>query len=577
MIAALLANAARRAVVIFLTFTLLTACGGSGSGNAGGGGNPGGPPISTVVVSGRVTFDRVPIGPGSGQGLDFAAATAAAARAVTVEALAQSGGAVLATGVTDGSGNYSLTVPANTSMQLRVKAEMRRTGTPAFTFRVRDNTASNALYALDGAGFDSGAASSQRDLHAPSGWTGAGYTNPRAAAPFAILDTVYRAYNLVLTAAPNTSFLALDLFWSPGNRAGGGDCQADRTSIATGVICTTFYLAPVANPGADRPDSGIYILGYANDDSDEFDQHVIAHEWGHYYQQTFSRDDSVGGPHGFSDRLDFRLAFSEGWGNAFSAMVLNDSNYRDSAVVAGQQRSFGFDLESNPGATAASIGWFSENSIQSLLWDFYDDGVDGIDTVALGFTPIHEVMTTELRSGVAFSTIYPFVDALRGRVPAADATIAALTRNQQIGLQRGDAFGIAETNAGGDLRNLPLYKSISLGGAQRVCSTIAPNGTINKVGVYQFLRFDLTTTNNVSVSVQGPPSQAGLRDADPDVIVYRAGKVVGLNDDRGISSAVSITGAAPGTYLIEVYEYSNVDPSAGARGDTCIDVALRAN
>jgi hypothetical protein len=36
----------------------------------------------------------------------------------------------------------------------------------------------------------------------------------------------------------------------------------------------------------------IYVLGAENVDTDEFDDSVIAHEWGHYYQSSFSRDDS---------------------------------------------------------------------------------------------------------------------------------------------------------------------------------------------------------------------------------------------------------------------------------------------
>ena len=562
-----------RSVVTLVLGSLLTACGGGSGGGLAG--NPG--PTPTVVVSGRVTFDRVPIGPGATQGLNFAAVVLAPVRAVTVEALAQSGGAVLATAVTNAAGDFSLTVPASTGMSLRVKAELVRTGAPAFAFRVRNNTANNALYALDGAAFDSGTANQQRNLHAASGWGGAGYTGPRAAAPFAILDTVYQAYNLVLSAEPNASFPALDLFWSANNRVGDSSCSADRASIATGVICTTFFLPPVANPAASRPDAGIYVLGSANDDSDEFDRHVIAHEWGHYYQASFSRDDSVGGPHAGNDRLDMRLAFSEGWGNAFSAMVLDDPIYRDSAAVAGQQRAFGFDLESNPAVGAASIGWYSESSVQSLLWDFFDAGADGIDSIALGFEPVHRTMSTELRTGPAFSTIYPFVEGLRARVPAADATIEALTRNQLITLTRGDFFGAAETNNGGDARNLPLYRPITLGTTERVCSTISPNGAGNKLGVYKFLRFELATNRNLAVNVQGPPSQANRADADPDVFVYRAGSILAFGDATGLADSALLNSAAPGTYLIEVYEYSNVDTSAGARGETCIDVTLSAN
>lgn len=560
---------------VWLATLALLALAGCGGGGSSGGGTP--PPAPTdVVVSGRITFDRVPIGSGAGQGLDFAAVVMAPARAVTVEALATANSAVLASTVTNDTGNYSLTLAPNTSVMLRVKAEMVRAGAPSWSFRVRNNTNGNALYALDGSSFNTGSSNSQRDLHAASGWGGTGYTTPRAAAPFAILDTVYQAYTLVLGAEPTASFPALDLFWSSTNRVGAGDCAVDRASIASGVICTTFFLAPVANPASSRPDAGIYVLGSANDDSDEFDRHVIAHEWGHYYQDSFSRDDSIGGQHGFSDRLDPRLAFSEGWGNAFSAMVVADRNYRDSFAAGGQQRSFGFDLEGNPAAGAQSIGWYSESSIQSLIWDFFDDAADGLDTVALGFAPIHRVMANDVRTAAAFSTIYPFVDALRTRAPASDSVIEALVRAQQISTLRGDPFGTAETNPGGDPRNLPIYTPIVPGGTQRVCSSIAPNGPVNKLGVARFLRFELAAPRNVTVDVQGPASSPALPDADPDVYLYRAGAVQAAGNAVGVNDSASLPAAPAGAYVIEVYEYSN-RASDSPRGETCIDVTLSAN
>ncbi|MEZ5459313.1 MAG: hypothetical protein R3E65_08385 [Steroidobacteraceae bacterium] len=62
-------------------------------------------------------------------------------------------------------------------------------------------------------------------------------------------------------------------------------CTGSSAALARGEIGTTFF-----TPGT--PDR-IFVLGRADIDTDEFDQHVIAHEWGHYYQDNFSRDDSL--------------------------------------------------------------------------------------------------------------------------------------------------------------------------------------------------------------------------------------------------------------------------------------------
>ena len=72
------------------------------------------------------------------------------------------------------------------------------------------------------------------------------------------------------------------------------------------------------------------------EDTDEFDQHVIAHEFGHYIENSFSRADNIGGAHGRGDKLDIRVAFGEGFGYAFSAIVLGDPVARDSFVNGGR-------------------------------------------------------------------------------------------------------------------------------------------------------------------------------------------------------------------------------------------------
>ena len=95
---------------------------------------------------------------------------------------------------------------------------------PSWNFQVLNNTGGDALYVLDGGAAGSGTANSTRNLHAPSGWGSTGYTGVRAAAPFAILDTVYKAKELALSAKADSVFPALDLYWSPQNRPSSSFC-----------------------------------------------------------------------------------------------------------------------------------------------------------------------------------------------------------------------------------------------------------------------------------------------------------------------------------------------------------------
>src|SRR5690606_18069270 len=171
-------NASSRGAAVLVTLSgLLAGCGGGG-GEASASMAP-----PQVLGTGAVTFDRVPT---AGTRLDYPATEAAPARGVAVQAM--QGGAVLASGVTDSAGRYALRVPAHSAdLRIRASAEMRREGTPGWTYLVVDNTGGNALYVLESDAFSVEESDRTLDLHAASGWDGAAYSAPRAAAPFAIL------------------------------------------------------------------------------------------------------------------------------------------------------------------------------------------------------------------------------------------------------------------------------------------------------------------------------------------------------------------------------------------------------
>ena len=299
-----------RLLVLVSLIGVLAGCGGGSTEAAPS------PVPAPVTVSGQVTFDWVPAV--AGQGLSYAATVARPARGVTVELLQERRG----DGEHDHGRDGQLFVRqrrANTDVALRVRAEMLRVGTPSWDFRVVDNVNGDALYTLAGSVFNTGPANVTRNLHAASGWGGSAYTATRSAAPFAILDVAYDAVQLVLTAAPDTAFPALRFHWSTGN--------VPVVGTAPGEIGSSRY----------RPGRGIFLVGAANQDTDEYDRHVIAHEFGHYLEHQFSRSDSIGGPHALTDQLDIRVAFGEAWGSAFAAMATGQEVYVDTHS-AGQEQ-----------------------------------------------------------------------------------------------------------------------------------------------------------------------------------------------------------------------------------------------
>jgi hypothetical protein len=543
--------------VLALASTWLVACGGGG----GGGGDSGGG-VTTVTISGRATYQRVPFSTNVNLGLSYASTAEPPIREAIVE-LIQSGGNTLATTTTDSNGNYALTAPANTSVFVRVQAQLRKTTTPARSIRVLNNTNGNALYVLDSAVFNSGATNQTKNLLAGSGWGGTSYTGTRSAAPFAILDTLLAAAEFVVANGnPTLDLPGLDVYWSPQNNSSSGD-------VALGQIGSTLYTT--ASTGG--PAAGIYVLGAENVDTDEYDQHVLAHEFQHFLEDTISRTESPGGPHAPDDRLDLRVAFSEGFANAFSAMVLNDPLYSDS-LGSQQARRFSFSMESNATLPA---GWYNEASIQSVTWDLYDAASDGSDAVALGYKPLYEALTGRLRTGPALTSVYPFVTDLKGRAGAPVTAIDTLVTSQNIHVV--DEWGTNETNDGAVPRVLPLYAQLALnGGAQSVCGTTAV-GTYNKIGNRFFLRFSLAAARAVTVRAQY--SAAGSTapfspESDPDIVLYGNG-FLDIAESTTSGDETLTRSLQPGEYVIEVYEWSHIDPTYSAaerRGDTCFNVSV---
>lgn len=503
---------------------VLAACGGGGGG--------GGAPVSAaqpstdgkVVVQGAATFDSVP-NAASGR-LDYTGTTAKPIRGATVEIL-QSNGQVLATGTTGDDGRYALSVPVNTPVSLRVRAQLARSGSPNWDVTVRDNTAPGTpLYAIGSATFSSGAAATlQRDIHAPSGWDGSGYTAERAAGPFALLDTIYTNIGKVVSVDPAVSFPALRVFWSVNNTNAFGD-------RASGQIGTTFFTTSTSGERA------IYVLGKADVDTDEYDVSVVSHEWGHYYQSVFSRDDSPGGGHGPDDLIDRRLAFSEGWGNAWSGISLGRSTYTDSLYI-GQARGGVIDLATGP---ATNPGWFREFSIQSILWNLER---------AAGFAAIHSTMTGPFKTGLAVTSIHPFAVAFANAAPSQAGTLVSLLAGQSISTSTTDPFGGSEANNGGIAEALPLYQNSSAS----LCVT-NDAGSGNKLGHFAYLRFTLVNAGAHTISASGP---AGT---NPAFEIHQGGLVNASN--QAATPIESATLTLPAGESILVLEDANATKSCFA-------------
>ncbi|MCR9080524.1 MAG: hypothetical protein NXH78_15625 [Hyphomonadaceae bacterium] len=511
-----------------------------------------------------MTFDKVP-SQSDFTGLDYSAIAQVPARGVIVQAVDGSG-TELDRDITDASGNYSVDVNSSTNVRIQVRSQLEQTTGASWDISVVDNTSSNAIYILQGTLADSGTANSTRDLNAASGWGGASYTSTRAAAPFNILDAIYEAVSGIAIVDPNVSFPTLQVFWSVNNVPVSGD-------VTQGQIGTSSYTRTNGVPT-------IRILGDENNDTDEYDDHVIVHEFGHYFEDQLSRSDSPGGSHSLSNRLDSRLAFGEGWGNAFAGMILGDPNYRDSGG-SGQATGFTFSVETDLTSSAGPRvpGWFNEATTQQLLYDLFDSADDGADTISGGLGPLYNAFTDPAyRDAVNFTTIFEFANRVRNEAGINASTFDAMLAAEDINTT--DPRGVGETNDGGLPQILPIYKVATVGGAAvNVCST-ATNGDTNKHGVREFITVTLPSTGAVTMTATETSGPATT--TDPDFIIWERGSVFtndSRNQDRRAFSSAdgseSWTGTLDaGTYAIEIYDCNNAECGGAAAGDSCFDFTV---
>ncbi|MCA9569370.1 MAG: hypothetical protein KC656_16095, partial [Myxococcales bacterium] len=291
--------------------------------------------------TGTVTFQAPPpVCDFSGCRLDYANPRVLPVRHHRI-ALLDGQGSILTEGFTDTNGGFRLVYDGpEAAGTLQVWAHAELPGEAA-SVTVTDNTD----------GIDWGAELGTIDLSAPTGgndfliehgYQNGGYQH-RASGPFAVSDSVLQATEAWLAVRPTGSLPHLTVFWSPENRPESGD-------EALGQIGTSFWR---------ESEDAIYLLGAADIDTDEFDRHVMLHEWTHSFQDRASRSDGPGGSHPYGAILDPRTAWSEGSATVMAVMIEGGA-YIDTTGV-GQQDGFDNDIEDDSGAVP---GWWSERAVQ---------------------------------------------------------------------------------------------------------------------------------------------------------------------------------------------------------------------
>ena len=489
-----------------------------------------------LFIRGQITYQRVDA---TENGLNYQSSYPQPCRTIKV-GLIDSLGNTIATTYTDSDGLYIFEeLDREQSVKIRAYAQLYQKD--RWDIMAVDNTNNDALYVMDGELREVKENSTIRNLHASIGWdkNSKRYISDRVSAPFAILDTVYKSLGVIYNMDNTINLPTLKVKWSVENKAVNGD-------KSIGEIGSSHY----------DSDNSFWILGYENSDTDEFDISIITHELGHYLKSKLSRKDSIGGRHSTTSTLDTRLAYEEGWCNAFAGIIENSPLFIDT-VGTNQNLSSVINLQSE----GYNKGWFSEGSVHRIIYNLFDDENSGADTLSLGFKPLFDIATKVETKYPSFLTIFSFIYALKIENPSILYDIDRLVSSEDIS-PISDYFGTNRTNNAGDSKTLPVYNTISLGETKTFC-TENRFGSYNRLLNRVLIKLHIPSSDYYEFTiVQKSAGFTSTLNGDPDFILYKTSPhlKIGMSNNIAPNEERSFDLSA-GDYLIDLYDYNKQSKS----------------
>ena len=472
-----------------------------------------GPDVLSQTISGQAFFQKVDL---TDAGLDLSHPVMVPIRSARVEVFSRSSQSVVSVSETDFRGRFTVPVPADPNLTIRVFSRLR-----SLDLRVADNTNQNQIYTVAA---DVDGRETRSDLLL--------LESSRVSGAFNILDVIQRANDTLKVADPNIVPPTVAMFWSSRNRKSSGNIN-----IAQGLIATSEF--NVANNTA-------YFLGDRNDDSDEFDDAVIVHEYAHLLAAKFSRDDSPGGPHVLGDMLDPRVAWSEGWANFFSSAVRNDPIWRDSYGLNGT-RILRYDLEDNVPA-GDKPGYWSEASVDTILWDFFGDHPDPADEVQLHY-PFSAIWNafTDLRND-HFVYLPYFLEHFITRYPSAADAVRVIVQSRSIDFQPSVRPSVTYPFP------TPMNVSSNVTGFVDSLTGKRPN-LVTSSHFYSFTTTGGAASIRLDITGLGPADNPTANDLDLFLMDVN-GRVIDKSDSglNGQSERIALK-VSPGAYVVEIRSF----------------------
>jgi hypothetical protein len=276
------------------------------------------------------------------------------ARVEVRDANANGNNALLASGVTDSSGNFSIAVSDTKTRTVYVRVLTTSTGVATLFLKVENTLTPKNPYAVAGSNVANHNPNTNVNFGTVTALIGSG------GEPFNIYDQGLRAidYFAALNGARPGSTNLLTLEWQPG----------------TGAVSDYDYANKRVHVGDPSP----------------YNDTVILHETGHYAYHLVSGQDNPGGTHHLTDcNQDIRLAYDEGRATWFGQSVRRffslprpDLYVKTTGAPGPGNLDFYFNVETE--SPYYCDGAASEVAVYAALWDINDtsstaDGTPGVD------------------------------------------------------------------------------------------------------------------------------------------------------------------------------------------------------
>ncbi len=519
---------------------------------------------TTATISGNVTYEKRLYDANGFTGA-FQSPNPPVRYAV-VEVVNQNTESVIGAAVTDANGNYTISadISAASSVYVRVLSETDGAYSGSVTIisggihaRVLNNVSQKALLAPANPAFNvtgGGPFTQNVDVTYASGSAGA----------FNILDDLISGTDAVINLGGAVPPL-VTAYWQKGTNDGTCYVPSNNSLHFCG--------------GGGSP----CISG----DTDEFDDGVILHEFGHFVADNYSRDDSPGGSHTLDDTTqDIRLSWSEGWATFWSAAVRNDPLLVDTLTYKGSQVAYSYDISGGictPGG-APKVYWsedctstdpsvpsrkaFSlttnEMAVSNVLWNIFSPP-SGVSFAASdqGMAPIWDVFTTYVKNTTSVEpTIEAFWDGWFSRGYGSLAAMQTIANTY-----RGMAFYVDASepnNTSGTAASIPsipttLYTSPGAADIDYFSVTLDP-------GSYTIKTANLTNGADTVITVTGGSTNKTNDNSNGKTYSATCASSCPPNDDSTLASSVSFSVSSRTTYTVLVQRSTSAPPSAGRYG-----------